>query len=160
MASFAIERLQTERKNWRTDHPPGFVAKPHTNKNGQMDLFNWDCLIPGLANTPWEGGYFPLQLSYPNTYPEDPPIAIFKPPLPHVNVFPSGRVCLSILDKENWKPSLNLRQVLLGIQNMLNDPNPKSPASEIPYTNYMCNRTLYEAIIREHVTRWKSPTLP
>ena len=39
-SNFAVERLQTERKNWRKDHPPGFVAKPHSNKNGEIKIGN------------------------------------------------------------------------------------------------------------------------
>jgi len=36
----------------------------------------------------------------------------FSPPLFHPNVYPSGTVCLSILDEEkSWKPGITIRQV-------------------------------------------------
>ena len=36
----------------------------------------------------------------------------FTPPLFHPNVYPSGTVCLSILDEEKaWKPAITIRQV-------------------------------------------------
>jgi hypothetical protein len=36
----------------------------------------------------------------------------FTPPLFHPNVFPSGTVCLSILDEEKaWKPGITIKQV-------------------------------------------------
>lgn len=42
----------------------------------------------------------------------------------HPNIFPSGKVCLSILNEEkDWKPSITIKQVLLGIQELLSNPN-------------------------------------
>jgi hypothetical protein len=36
----------------------------------------------------------------------------FSPPLFHPNVYPSGTVCLSILDEEkSWKPAITIKQV-------------------------------------------------
>jgi len=36
----------------------------------------------------------------------------FTPPLFHPNVYPSGTVCLSILDEEkSWKPAITIKQV-------------------------------------------------
>jgi ubiquitin-protein ligase len=36
----------------------------------------------------------------------------FTPPLFHPNVYPSGTVCLSILDEEkSWRPGITIRQV-------------------------------------------------
>jgi hypothetical protein len=36
----------------------------------------------------------------------------FDPPLFHPNVYPSGTICLSILDEEKgWKPSITIKQV-------------------------------------------------
>lgn len=36
----------------------------------------------------------------------------FAPPLFHPNVYPSGTICLSILDEEkSWKPAITIKQV-------------------------------------------------
>ena len=41
-------------------------------------------------------------------------IGKFTPALFHPNVYPSGTVCLSILDEEKaWKPAITIKQVLL-----------------------------------------------
>lgn len=41
----------------------------------------------------------------------------FTPVIFHPNIYPSGTVCLSILNEdEDWKPSITIRQILLGIQ--------------------------------------------
>ena len=75
--SFAVERLQQERKRWRQDHPADFIARPKKGPDGQMDLFHWECLVPGRADTPWAGGYYPVTLEFTRAYPAQPPIAKF-----------------------------------------------------------------------------------
>lgn len=62
----------------------------------------------------------------------------FKPVLPHPNVYPSGTVCLSILnDEEDWKPNISIKTLLLGIQKLLRDePNINSPAQYDPCALY------------------------
>ena len=42
-----MTRLKAERRNWRSDHPFGFVAKPLTKEDGTVDLLKWICEIPG-----------------------------------------------------------------------------------------------------------------
>jgi ubiquitin-conjugating enzyme E2 I len=103
----------------------------------------------------------------------------FEPPLFHPNVYPSGTVCLSILEEDkDWRPAitikqvqydwpplpqgpptsvfcsraeitfqttttcvllyvfLSLAQILLGIQELLNEPNIQDPAQAEAYTIY------------------------
>jgi ubiquitin-conjugating enzyme E2 I len=161
--SFAVMRLQEERKRWRQDRPQDFIARPCVNPNGDLNLFHWECLIPGRAGTLWEGGFYPLRLEFPAGYPAQPPVAKFMPPVPHMNVFPSGTVCISFLHEKDevggWKPSITLRQILVGIQNLLDTPNPESPAHQTHYDNYRLNRALYDRNVREHALRWTKPTL-
>lgn len=54
------------RKQWRRDHPFGFVAKPTRTPQGGLDLKNWECAVPGKANTLWEGGLFKMSLAFPD----------------------------------------------------------------------------------------------
>lgn len=58
MSGIAAARLTVERKAWRKDHPFGFIAKPMKKPDGTLDLFTWDCAIPGKKNTIWEGGLY------------------------------------------------------------------------------------------------------
>ena len=58
-------------------------------------------------------------------------------------------VCLSILDEEkDWRPAITVKQLLLGIQDLLNDPNIKDPAQAEAYTCYCQNRAEYEKRVR------------
>jgi ubiquitin-conjugating enzyme E2 I len=73
----------------------------------------------------------------------------FSPPLFHPNVYPSGTICLSILnEEEGWRPAITLKQVLIGIQDLLDDPNPASPAQSEAYNLYMNNKSEYRRRVR------------
>ena len=99
MSGIARSRLQAERRQWRKDHPFGFAAKPVV-EDGTQNLMKWKCKIPGKKGTDWEGGNFQLILHFTDDYPAKPPKCVFDPPLFHPNVYPSGTVCLDILNEE------------------------------------------------------------
>ena len=61
-------------------------------------------------------------------YPNKPPVCKFKlipqtgKALFHPNVYPSGKICLSLLDADKgWKPSLTIKHLLIGIQALLDE---------------------------------------
>jgi len=59
-------------------------------------------------------------------------------------------VCLSILDEDkDWKPSLTVKHVLVGIQDLLDNPNNKSPAQELPFRLFESDRTEYDRRVRQ-----------
>lgn len=102
--------------------------------DGSMDLFTWTAGVPGEAGTPWEGGVYKLNLYFPEDFPAKPPKCQFDPPLFHPNVYPSGTICLSILNAEKgWEPSHSVLQVLKGVQLLLNTPNLDDPAQREAY---------------------------
>jgi hypothetical protein len=82
----------------------------------------------------------------------------FVPPLFHPNVYPSGTVCLSILnEEEGWKPAITIKQILLGVQDLLDDPNPDSPAQADAYNLFKKDRTAYETKIKRIVRENPAP---
>ena len=87
-------------------------------------------------------------LLFDEQYPKTPPICTFLPRIFHPNVFPSGRVALSLIE-EDWKPTLTIRDVLLGIQLLLNDPNVSNPANAEAYTLFMDSQECYIDHIRD-----------
>lgn len=79
-------------------------------------MFKWECKIPGKAGSLWEGGVYTLMMEFSDDYPNKPPKCKFTPVLFHPNIYPSGTVCLSILNEdEDWRPSLTIPQILMGI---------------------------------------------
>ncbi|GAX16352.1 ubiquitin-conjugating enzyme E2 I [Fistulifera solaris] len=155
MSGIAMGRLREERKDWRRNHPVGFWAKPDTLADGSMNMFKWTAGIPGKKNTDWEGGVYKVIMEFPEDYPARPPKCKFTPPLFHPNVYPSGTVCLSILnEEEGWRPGINIRQILTGIQDLLDEPNPDSPAQSEAYTMYVKDRAKYKRRIQEEARKY------
>ena len=116
------------------------------------------CGIPGKAGTIWEGGVYPLTMEFTEEYPSKPPKCKFDPPLFHPNVYPSGTVCLSILNEdEDWRAAITVRQVLLGIQDLLNNPNPNSPAQAEAYHMFISDKKMYEQKVKEVAARNPPP---
>jgi ubiquitin-conjugating enzyme E2 I len=156
MSGLARGRLAEERKNWRKDHPHGFFARPTTNPDGSMNLMKWECGIPGKKATVWDGGVYPLSIEFSEDYPTKPPLCKFPKGFFHPNIYPSGTVCLSILN-EDWRPAITVKQMLLGIQELLDSPNENSPAQKEAYQLYVTDRTKYFECVREQSTKYPVP---
>jgi len=73
---------------------------PLRGANGVVDLKNWEVGVPGRDKIIWEGGLFKLTLTFPDEYSTKLPKCKFVPPLFHLNVYPFGTICLSILNEE------------------------------------------------------------
>jgi len=158
MSGIARARLTNERKNWRKSHPHGFYARPLKNPDGSTNLFKWECGIPGKKGTPWEGGVYPLIMNFPPEYPQKPPKCVFVPVLFHPNIYPSGTVCLSILSEDkDWKAAITVKQLLLGIQDLLAEPNNNDPAQQEPYELFRDDRAAYERRILQQAKQF-APT--
>ncbi|KAI8058473.1 ubiquitin-conjugating enzyme E2 7 [Syncephalis plumigaleata] len=105
------------------------------------NIFEWDVLIIGPPNTLYEGGFFKARLTFPETYPIQPPKLRFLSKMWHPNVYESGEVCISILhppgdDKwgyekasERWLPVHTVETILISVISMLSSPNDESPAN-------------------------------
>jgi ubiquitin-conjugating enzyme E2 I len=82
-------------------------------------------------------------------YPTKPPKVKFTPALFHPNVYPSGTVCLSILnEEEGWKPAITVKEILMGVQSLLNEPNLDSPAQADAYQLLKKDKVAYERKVR------------
>ncbi|ODV96120.1 hypothetical protein PACTADRAFT_75298 [Pachysolen tannophilus NRRL Y-2460] len=158
MSSLCKTRLQEERKRWRKDHPFGFYAKPNKTVGGALDLQNWTAGIPGKSHTLWEGGVYPVTINFPDDYPSKPPKVKFPQNFYHPNVYPSGTICLSILNEEqDWRPAITLKQIVIGIQELLDSPNPDSPAQEPAWRAYGKDRATYEKKVKEQAQKYGAP---
>ncbi|KAL8513811.1 hypothetical protein ACS0TY_013065 [Phlomoides rotata] len=152
----ARARLAEERKAWRKNHPHGFVARPESS-GGSVNLMVWHCIIPGKSNTDWEGGYYPLTMHFSEDYPSKPPKCKFPQNFFHPNIYPSGTVCLSILNEDSgWRPAITVKQVLVGIQDLLDQPNPNDPAQTDGYTLFIQDPAEYKKRVREQAKLYPS----
>ncbi|KAG4972352.1 hypothetical protein JHK85_038773 [Glycine max] len=96
---------------------------------------------PDTVESLSEGGFFNAIMSFPPNYPNSPPSVKFTSELWHPNVYPDGRVCISILHppgddpngyelaSERWTPVHTVESIVLSIISMLSSPNDESPAN-------------------------------
>ncbi len=131
-----------------------FSARPaKLPEDKGQNLFKWICGIPGRKGTVWENATYKMIMEFSEDYPGKPPKCKFIPVngkvLFHPNIYPSGTVCLSILNEdEDWKPSITIKQILLGIQDLLEHPSASSPAQAEPYQLFTANKGEYDRRVR------------
>ncbi|XP_055425796.1 ubiquitin-conjugating enzyme E2 G2 isoform X2 [Bubalus kerabau] len=96
----------------------------------EENFFEWEALIMGPEDTCFEFGVFPAILSFPLDYPLSPPKMRFTCEMFHPNIYPDGRVCISILhapgddpmgyesSAERWSPVQSVEKILLSVSPM------------------------------------------
>uniref|UniRef100_A0A915PMA5 Ubiquitin-conjugating enzyme E2 G2 n=1 Tax=Setaria digitata TaxID=48799 RepID=A0A915PMA5_9BILA len=137
MAGYALKRLMAEYKQLTLNPPEGIIAGPISEDN----FFEWECLITGPDETCFENGVFPAKIVFPQDYPLSPPKMQFTCDIFHPNIYPDGRVCISILHSpgddptgyessaERWSPVQSIEKILLSVVSMLAEPNDESAAN-------------------------------
>ncbi|CAL5424370.1 unnamed protein product [Camellia sinensis] len=71
----------------------------------ESNIFEWSVTIIGPPDTLYDGGYFNAIMSFPSDYPNSPPTVKFVSEVWHPNVYPDGRVCISILHPPGDDPN-------------------------------------------------------
>ncbi|KAJ8484802.1 hypothetical protein OPV22_017287 [Ensete ventricosum] len=136
-ASQASLLLQKQLRDLMKNPVDGFSAGLVDDSN----VFEWSVTIIGPPDTLYDGGYFNAIMSFPSNYPNSPPTVRFTSEMWHPNVYPDGRVCISILHppgddpngyelaSERWMPVHTVESIVLSIISMLSSPNDESPAN-------------------------------
>ncbi len=105
--------------------------KPWDKKNKSIDHLK--VTIEGPKGTAYEGGYFRLEIKFPQSYPKVPPYVRLHTPIWHPNFWPKPHeyegqrnICLALIDpsligkKGGWSPSKTIITVINSIIAMLN----------------------------------------
>jgi len=116
-----MKRIRMELAELSHDPPCNCSAGP----KGE-DMFEWVATIMGPSGSPYAGGVFFLDITFPSDYPFKPPKLLMRTKIYHCNINSQGKICLDII-KSNWTPALTISKVLLSICSLLNEPNPKDP---------------------------------
>ena len=66
------------------------------------DLFQWTAKLHGPKGTPYEGGFFFVDIKVPKDYPFSPPRFRFTTKLYHCNIDPFGGVNTSKIYGDAW----------------------------------------------------------
>lgn len=89
-------------------------------------------------------------MDFNHEYPLSPPTCKFTPAVFHPNVHASGMVYLSLIGKD-WKPQVTIKQILLEVQTMLNEPDLLNNLQLVPYMLYCNDKLRYERTVRESI---------
>lgn len=130
------------------------------------DMFKWNVVFEGPEDTLYEGGYFKAVLTFPEDYPNNPPVMQFVSKMWHPNIYPDGKVCISILHapgtdsmnsmekaEERWRPILGVEAILMSVISMLNDPNIDSPANLDASLQFRDDTEAYNKKVRQLATK-------
>ncbi|CED85373.1 ubiquitin-conjugating enzyme [Phaffia rhodozyma] len=107
------------------------------------NLLEWEILIIGPADTIYEGGLLKARMSFPPEFPLLPPTMTFTTAMWHPNIYPDGKVCISILHapgedqwgyedaNERWLPVHTVESILVSVISLLSQdiPSLDSPAN-------------------------------
>jgi ubiquitin-conjugating enzyme E2 R len=136
--------------------------EPWTNVELINDnVFEWSiALIVLNPESLYYGGYFKAKMTFPKNYPYSPPDFKFVRPLYHPNIYPDGRLCISILHApgddemsgelaaERWSPVQRVETVLISVLSLLDDAEASSPANVDAGVMYRNNPAQYQAQIK------------
>ena len=100
----------------------------------ESDVRKIKALVIGPSDTPYEGAILLFDI-FAENYPNEPPKVLFTSPRGkeyiHPNLYPNGKVCLSILNTwgaKEWSPLLTFEKLLMTISGLLdNDPIAHEP---------------------------------
>lgn len=158
-----MKHLLAEIVTLKTSLPPGIFVR---HEMSRLDIIK--VLIIGPQGTPYQNGAFEFDFYCPETYPNSPPMVQFKQTgsgteSMNPNLYPDGKVCLSLLGTwqgEPWRPGKStLLQVLLSLQGMVfcdepyyNEPGWSSYKNDSQSNSY--NRNLYRATTQVAILQW------
>ena len=148
--SSAAKRIQKELAEISLEPPCNCSAGPKGD-----NLFEWVSTIVGPQDSPYAGGIFFLDITFPADYPFKPPKVTFKTRIYHCNVNSQGNICLDIL-KDQWSPALTVSKVLLSICSLLTDANPDAPLVGNIASQYRENREEHDRTAQEWTRRYAS----
>ncbi|KAG8347451.1 putative Ubiquitin conjugating enzyme [Trypanosoma vivax] len=149
----AVPHLQKQLHELTMSPPAGFRVEAD-------DLFLWTVWFSGPPGTPYAPGIYRAELRFSKEFPMEPPQLKMVSAIWHPNVYPDGRVCISILhppgeDEMNaeetammrWTPIQTIRSVLFSVALLFSDPDPKdagAPANVAALVQYREDRAAFE----------------
>ncbi len=110
-------------------------------------MLRWDCIICGPVNTPYEGGMFHAQITFPSNYPFTSPSFKFITKIYHMNISVNGEPCLKSL-QEIWSVSTTVKTLFEHILTLLVTPNPNDPLLPDLASLYLSNTERYNEVAK------------
>jgi ubiquitin-protein ligase len=155
----STDRLLNEYNELKNKKPLGAFGGPKNINN----LYDWEVTIPGPVNSPYEGGKFKVEVSFPSDYPNSPPKCKFITKVFHPNInFENGSICVNFLKQGNddekakkektYTNKYNICSIILGLYALLRKPNQGSPLNSNAHNLYVKSNERY-AILAKSFTK-------
>ena len=113
------------------------------------NCLQWDVIIDGPEGTPYEGGHFKAELTFPSEYPMNPPHLHLATKIYHPNVDQWGNVDLGIIGYR-WAPCVMMEHVLQELCHLMAKPDVSSAANADMAVQFMQDRAAFDKTAR----RW------
>ncbi|CAI9117713.1 OLC1v1019169C1 [Oldenlandia corymbosa var. corymbosa] len=153
--------LQKQLRDLARNPVEGFSAGLVNEDN----VFEWEITILGSPGTMYDGAFFKAKMSFPKDYPVNPPTVKFTSEMWHPNIYPDGRVCISILHPpgddptgyelavERWLPVQTVESIMVSIVSMLLNPNDESAANVDAAKQWRDNREEFAKRVKKCVRK-------
>lgn len=131
------------------------------------NIYHMTAMIIGPEKTPYHGGFYLFDITFPKEYPNLPPKFVYHTNYRDIrfnpNLYTNGNVCLSLLNTwsgttqdEGWTPSNNIMSVLISIQGMvlnefplINEPGHDHVGDDHrDYNKVLIHENFYTAVCR------------
>ena len=149
-ADLSKRRLEKELVDVTNEPQPGISVGLEGD-----NLYEWEAIIQGPPDTPYEGGKFVLHISFPENYPMKPPVVTFRTKIYHCNVNSDGKLSLDILGNL-WSPAITVEKVLLSVLSLLNDCDSQYPFELEIAAQYINNREEHDQVCKEWTKKYAS----
>lgn len=140
-----LRRIQNEVKDIESDSSSNGIE---IKMNGD-NIYKYIAEISGPIDSLYEGHKFKLSIDLQDDYPFSPPSVKFLTPIKHLNVNSTGNICLDLL-KDNWKPLMSIKSILMSIILLLSEPNISDPLDSDLAVIYRTNKQEYTKIIKKY----------
>ncbi|CAH9050885.1 unnamed protein product [Cuscuta europaea] len=142
------KRIQKEMTELSWEPLPDCAAGPKGD-----NLYHWVATLFGPPGTPYDGGIYFLDITFPSEYPFKSPTVVFKTRIYHCNVDPAGLVNLVIL-RDGWSPALTISKVLLALRSMFTTPDTYNAVVPGIAQLYLVNRAQHDKLAAEWTQRF------
>jgi ubiquitin-conjugating enzyme E2 D/E len=145
----------------KTDYQAIIAANPenYVVRWCETDMFRWSVWLKGPDGTPYEGGTFRADLTFPFDFPLKPVEVVLKTPIYHPNFGPKGQVCLELI-KGKWSPVIKTIQVLEELYSRLVAPEADGGLQAEIAAQLRDNRPLFEQTAKEWTQKFAAEGVP
>jgi ubiquitin-protein ligase len=140
-------------------------------EHDEVDMLKGYAMIIGPPDTPYYGGFYFFEFSFPINYPYSPPKLTYLTNNGHMrfnpNLYTNGKVCISILNTwhgDQWSSCQTITSVLLTLctvlnnNPLLNEPGIQPSHVDIPNYNRMVLYTNISVSICDMINKTRLPS--